>query len=129
MNTHITGISCDTLYEINYLINGNYLFLRYGCTLEVYDITKDIKFINGEYKFICPYNGDNEKLSIHEFICNYEGNYFIVKNRKGKFKIVKFENNTFKFCGDFPSVNYTKLDDNIFTNVSAHELTLLKKIN
>ena len=79
MDRHFTGIMCNTIYRTNYLINGNYLFLRYGPLLEVYDITKDIKFINDEYKFIGPCNGDNEILSINEFICNYEANYFIVK--------------------------------------------------
>ena len=130
LRTLFTGIRYDNIYWINYLINGNYLFLRYGPTLEVYDISKDFKLINGGgYEFIGDCNGDNEIISIDEFVCNYEGNFFVVKNRKDKFKIVKFENNTFKFYGDYPFVDYKKLDDNIFANISEHELTLFKKIN
>ena len=129
MTRYSTGISRDCIYRINYLINGNYLFLRYWQTLEVYDISKDFKFINGDYKFIGPCNGDNKIISIDEFICNYEGNFFIVRNHYDQFKIVKFENNSFKFYGDFPYDDYKKLEDNIFANISEHELTLFKKIN
>ena len=129
LRTLITGIRYDNIYWINYLISGNYLFLRYGDTLEVYDISKDFKLINGGYKFIGACNGDYDIISIDEFVCNYEGNFFVVKNRKDKLKIVKFENNTFKFYGDYPFVDYKKLEDNIFANFSGHELILFKKIN
>ena len=69
------------LEYFTYLVNNNYLFVRYGLMVEVYN--KDAELI---YEFFYDKFGKND-LPIKELYCNYNNNIFIAKNGNDKIKM------------------------------------------
>lgn len=117
---------------ITYQLINNYLFVRYGLSLGVYDISKDMEFV--KYNF----NGTGRNVSrfgfpVEKFICNYEGDIFVARDTDYEYRLFRFENNSFKAYNLFPYIKRAngliKLKNNNFIFFNKNSITLLNKIN
>ena len=143
-NHELTKINEDSMNDrhygsgvpyISYLLNNNkYLFVRYGLCLDIYDITKDMEFVNkGEYNFYgmgrssCSY-----KFPIDQFKFNYDGDIFVATGNL-ETKLYKYEgqfvesNKIFPFT-DHDTDNIIKLKNNDFIVYDENEIILLKNL-
>ena len=121
---------------ISYLLNNNkYLFVRYGLCLDVYDISKDLEFVNkNEFNFYgMGRSSCNYKFPVDEFNFNYEGDIFVAKGNY-ETKFFKYEggfvksNKLFPFTKQF-SNNIIKLKNNDFITYDENKITLLKNLD
>ena len=107
--TEISGHSINdvdhsvfTLEYFNYYINNDYLFIRYGNCLQVFNL--NAKLIYEKYVY-----GFEKDLPIKEFFCNYGDNLFIVGNLnedyKNKIEIYYYKNKNFKEIKTFDFID------------------------
>jgi len=122
---------CDlynNLFYFSYFVNNNYLFVRYGLKVEVYN--KEAELI---YNFIYEQFGEND-LPIAEFYCNNKTNIFIGKNSKNKIKMFIYKNNNFQELNTFyfdkkDTRGIIKTKDNNFIIYSWNKITFIKNFN
>ena len=119
----------ENLGYCNYLINNNFLFVRYGFILDVYDIEK-----NGKLIYNVEIHRKNKKIPFQEMMCNYDNNFIITRNCDMLFKIFKYENNSFKAVNYFPFTDknikgIVKLKNNNFILFSDNQIIILKNFD
>lgn len=125
------------LLNFNYLINKNFLYVKYAFNLDIYDINQDLKLINeiNIYQYYCQYRSSfKSPFTIRSFKCNYDDDLFIGKDDDDKLKFYKFENMSFKVYNIFPfsneeTENIIKLKDGNFVLSTEKDIILLKKYN
>ena len=112
-----TSFMTSKTSEISYLIKNNYLLVRYGYKLDIYNIKDNMKLIKTEKEKIVneetysmigkikrSYKTLKDEMNV-EFISDYFDDLFIVKDFKGNFKFYKFNNKKIQFYKDFPFQN------------------------
>ena len=112
--TKIKIYSCEYDEEtgISYLIKNNYLLIRYGYKLDIYNIKNNMKLIHtekekiviekvyGMIEYNCPKKTLKDEMNI-EFFSDYFDDLFIVKDLEGEFKVYKFNNKKLNFIKIF----------------------------
>ena len=114
--------------NINYLITNNYLFVIYNFFLDVYDIAQNLKLINENNNYF--FESD---FPIYEFLCNYEGDCFLAKDKEqSEPKLYMYKNGIFQVYKNFPIIDKSmkgiiKLRDNYFLIYTKNIITIYKK--
>ena len=121
---------------ISYLLyNNKYLFVRYGLSLDAYDITKDMELVNkNQYNFsLIGRSSCKFKFPIHEFKFNYNDEVFVAEDDGLKIKLFQYEKDFYKSNEIFPFINdeikgIIKLKNNDFIIYKKKEIILLKNL-
>ena len=121
---------------ISYLhYNNKYLFIRYGLSLDVYDITKDMELVNkNQYNFSGIGRSSYKfKFPIHEFKFNYNDEVFVAEDDELNIKLFQYEKDFYKSNEIFPFINdeikgIIKLKNNDFIIYKKKEIILLKNL-
>ena len=139
----ITPYEYDGISGISYLIKNNYLLIRYGYKLDIYNIKNNMKLIHTEKEKIVikeeygmggKYNRSCKTLKDEMnviFFSDYCDDLFIVRDLKQKFKVYKFNNKKIQFYKDFPFqaqqiLGIIKLKNNNTIIYSYNELYVYK---
>ena len=139
----INSYEYDGISEISYLIKNNYLLIRYGYKLDIYNIKNNMKLIHTEkekivikeaYGMIGKYNRSCKTLEDEMnviFFSDYFDDLFIVKDFKRQFKVYKFNNKKMQFYKDFSFqdqqiIGIIKLKNNNTIIYSHNELYVYK---
>jgi hypothetical protein len=118
--------SSSELRYFNHYMNNNYLFVRYGYRLEVYNQDANLIYQKECSKF--------ETLPILKFLCNYGDNLFIAENFNKEIKIFIYKNNNFeevkncKFAETYIK-GALKLKNNDFIFYSYSKINLIKNLD
>ena len=120
-------------FSFNYIINGGFLFVKYGFNSDIYDINQNMELVNKKN------DNDNEKKETNfpfkKFYCNYDDDgLFVVKEKDEEPKIFSYRNKTFQIYKDFPfTIPYLrdilKYNNKYFIIYSSNEIFILKRIN
>ena len=121
---------------ISYLLYENkYLFVRYGLSLDVYDINKDMELISkNQYKLSEMGKPPSKfKFLIHKFLFNYNDEVFVAEDDEYNIKLFQYEK---KFYKSNDNILYTKgkikdiikLNNNDFIIYKKKEIILLKNL-
>ena len=118
----------------NYIINNNYLFVKYGLNLDIYDINQNMELIYKNNYHSTGRGYFNPYFSVKKFFCNFEGELFVGENQAGKIQIFAYKNDNFIEYKEFP-FNFEDLRGIIkykrkfFIIYNDKEIYLLKNIN
>ena len=112
---------------VNYVINNNYLIIRFKYNLDIYDINQDGKLID---TFRKKFSGE---IICNEIICNFDENKIVVRTYDGIYKILRYENKSFHGFKIFPFAHkltkgIIKLKDNNFIIYSKNKIMLLNNL-
>ena len=118
----------DSFGNFSYLVNNNYLLVRSGLTIEVYN--KEAELI---YKSNYEQSGENN-LPIKDFYCNYKNNIFIARNGNNKIKMITYKSKNFQEITSFLFTKeyiagIIKTTDNKFIINLLKELKFIKNFN
>ena len=120
-----------TLFYFNYFINDNYLFVRFGNVLQIYNMNAEIIY--------AQYFGKWEKgLLIDELYCDYKDNIFISSNlyeNDEKEIVLCYYNN--KKIKEIKKLNFVdsetkgviKLKNNDFIFYTYNKINYIKNLN
>ena len=120
--------------EMNYLIKNEYLFVKYGYKLDIYDIKNDMKLINKNNKTFETKNVKFEgfygatKREVKqlkkefniEFLCNFD-DFIFVKDINDIIKVYRFRNNRLKF---YQTIQFQNKDINGIVNLKNNNLLM-----
>jgi len=94
---------------ISYLIKNEYLLIRYGKKIDIYDINNNMSLVNHDQEEIIEKK--DEYYGIYEclkgemdiiFLCDYLNNLIITKNIEKKARIHMLKDNSLQYVKDFP---------------------------
>ena len=129
---------------ISFMIKNEFLLIRYGNNIDIYDIKNNMLLKNHYYKNeLCYIQGiyyfEDNKISTDLngeidiiFLCDYFDNLFIAKNSKNKAKIFMLKDNSIKYIKNFPFelddlYEIIKLKNNKFLMYSFTNLIVLNQ--
>ena len=124
---------------ISYLIKNGLLIIRYGNRIDIYDIKNNMLLLNHDQNDMIKNENNyygNYKILKDEmdiiFLCDYDDNLIITKNKENKVRIYTLKDNTLKYVKDFPfeqeDLNeIIKLKNGTLLMYSRNELSLLNK--
>ena len=95
-------------HKVNYIISNKYLYVRFGDTMEIFDLENNMENItieNIEYKYETNF-GIYEKIMkkenrIKEVLSTYNDYYFFGKDNEWNLNLYSFYNNNLNICHHF----------------------------
>ena len=124
---------------ISYMIKDGKFLVRYGNRIDIYDIKNNMLLLNHDQNDMIKNENNyygNYKILKDEmdiiFLCDYDDNLIITKNKENKVRIYTLKDNTLKYVKDFPfeqeDLNeIIKLKNGTLLMYSRNELSLLNK--
>ena len=121
------------------MIKDGKFLVRYGNRIDIYDIKNNMLLLNHDQNDMIKNENNyygNYKILKDEmdiiFLCDYDDNLIITKNKENKVRIYTLKDNTLKYVKDFPfeqeDLNeIIKLKNGTLLMYSRNELILLNK--
>ena len=102
-----TNLKDITIYDyfrneeenINFLIKNNYLLIKYGKEIDIFNIDKNMELI--KIKKENSYDELRQEIR-YNFLCDYYGDLFFAKKNDYLVQIYKLEEEKISFFSDFP---------------------------